>query len=90
MIKLAAIYWYKVFYYQVCMYICITQVHIRIWIYPYVSMHIHVLFKALPPVCMKYTAQGQSGVAKIARGKVKCYICHKTLTKSRMLFIQIK
>ena len=42
----------------------------------------YVLLKALPPVCMKYTARGESGVANIARGEAKCYICHETLTKS--------
>ena len=42
----------------------------------------HVLLKALPPVCMKYTAQGESRVANIARGEAKCYVCHETLTKS--------
>ena len=36
-----------------------------------------VILKALPPVCMKYTARGESQVANIARGKTKCYICHK-------------
>ena len=44
-----------------------------------------VLLKALPPVCMKYTAQGESRVANIAQGKVECYICHETLTKSCIL-----
>ena len=34
---------------------------------------------------MKYTAQGESQVANIARGKAKCYICHETLTKSCIL-----
>ena len=28
---------------------------------------LYVLLKALPPVCMKYTARGESGVANIAR-----------------------
>ena len=41
-----------------------------------------VLLKALPPVCMKYTARGESRVANIARGEAECYICHETLTKS--------
>jgi len=43
---------------------------------------IYVLLKALPPVCMKYTAQGESQVTNIARDEAKCYICHETLTKS--------
>ena len=42
----------------------------------------YVLLKALPPVCMKYTARGESRVANIARGEAECYICHETLTKS--------
>ena len=40
------------------------------------------LLKALQPVCMVYTARGESQVANIARGKAECYICHETLTKS--------
>jgi len=40
------------------------------------------LLKALPPVCMKYTARDESQVANIARGEGQCYICHKTLIKS--------
>ena len=39
---------------------------------PYI--HTCVLLKALPPVCMKYTAQGESRVANRAWGKPKCYI----------------
>ena len=42
---------------------------------------LYVLLKALPPVCMKYTARGESRVANIARGEAECYICHETLTK---------
>ena len=42
----------------------------------------YVLLKALPPVCMKYTARGESRVANIARGEASCYICNETLTKS--------
>ena len=45
----------------------------------------YVLLKALPPVCMKYTARDESGMANIARGEAKCYICHKTLIKSCIL-----
>ena len=44
-----------------------------------------VLLKALPRVCMKYTARDESRVANIARGKAECYICHKTLIKSCIL-----
>ena len=45
----------------------------------------YVLLKALPPVCMKYTARDESRVANIARGEAECYICHKTLIKSCIL-----
>ena len=41
----------------------------------------YVLLKALPPVCVKYTAQGESRVANIAQGKA-----HETLTKSCILY----
>ena len=34
---------------------------------------------------MKYTTRGESRVANIAQGEVKCYICHETLTKSCIL-----
>ena len=43
---------------------------------------LYLLLKALPPVCMKYTARGKSRVANIARGEGECCICHETLTKS--------
>ena len=43
---------------------------------------LYVLLKALPPVCIKYTARGEGRVANIARGEAECYICHETLTKS--------
>ena len=39
----------------------------------------------MPPVCMKYTARGESRVGNIARGEVECYNCHETLTKSCIL-----
>ena len=45
----------------------------------------YLLLKALPPVCMKYTAQGESRVANVVWSKIKYYICHKTLTKSCIL-----
>ena len=51
-------------------------------------MYIHALYvilKALPPICMKYTAQDESRVTNIARGEAECYICHKTLITSYML-----
>ena len=35
---------------------------------------LYVLLKALPPVCMKYTAQDESRVANIAQGKAECYV----------------
>ena len=43
---------------------------------------IQVLLKALPPVCMKYTARDESQVPNIAQGETECYICHKTLIKN--------
>ena len=46
----------------------------------------YVLLKALPPVCMKYTARGESRVANIAQGKVERYICHETLIKSCIFY----
>ena len=45
----------------------------------------YVLLKALLPVCMKYTAQDESRVTNIARGKAECYICHETLINSCIL-----
>ena len=50
-------------------------------------IYVYALFKALPPVCMKGTARGESRVANIARGETECYICHEleTLTKSCIL-----
>ena len=46
------------------------------------SKHLYVLLKALPLVCMKYTAWGDSQVTNIAQGEAECYICHETLIKS--------
>ena len=46
---------------------------------------LYVLLKALPPVCMKYTARDESRVANIARGEAECYICYITLIKSCIL-----
>ena len=34
-----------------------------------VKLYMYYLKHALPPVCMKYTARGESQVANIARGK---------------------
>ena len=48
------------------------------------AMH-YELLKVLQPVCMKYTAQGESWVTNIAWGKAKCHICQETLTKSCIL-----
>ena len=53
-------------------------VYIRVCMYVYIC----TLLKALPPVCMVYTAQDESQVANIAQGKAECYICHETLTKN--------
>ena len=41
-----------------------------------------LLLEALPPICMKYTAQDESRVASIVQGKAGCYISHTTLIKS--------
>ena len=49
------------------------------------TLVIYVILKALPPVCMKYTARGESRMANIARGEAECYICHETFTKSCIL-----
>ena len=46
----------------------------------------YALLKALPVVCMKYTAQGESQVANIVQGKTECYICHETLTNYGLLY----
>ena len=35
------------------------------------------IYKALLPICMKYTAQGESRVTNIAQGEAKCYICYE-------------
>ena len=48
--------------------------------------HAYVLLKALPPVCMKYTARSESRVANIVQAEVECYICHETLTKSCIFY----
>ena len=37
-------------------------------------MFLAIILKVLPPVCMKYTARGESRVANIARGEAECYI----------------
>ena len=52
---------------------------------PYSKVH-YVLLKALPPVCMKYTARDESRVANIARGEAECYICHETFIKSCIFY----
>ena len=44
-----------------------------------------MLLKALPPVCIKYTARGESQVANIAQDKMECYICHDTLAISYII-----
>ena len=47
----------------------------------------YVLLKALPPVCMKYTAIEVKVKWQIylAQGEAKCYICYETLIKSCIL-----
>ena len=56
---------------------CVCAGHMEHW----TLYIIYVLLKAMPPVCMKYTAQGESRVANIAQGEAECYICYETLTK---------
>jgi len=46
-----------------------------------ITLH-YILLKALPPICMKYTAGDENQVANMAWGKAKSYICHETLIKS--------
>ena len=46
------------------------------------SILLTIRLKALPPVCMKYTARNESEVANIAQGEAKCshqelYILYK-------------
>ena len=40
------------------------------------SLCMSVLLKALPPVCMEYTAQGENRVENVAQGEAECCICH--------------
>ena len=64
-------------YVYVCIYMCVSicvYIYVCIYIYVYIYIYIYVLLKALPPVCMKYTARDESRVANIARGEAKCYI----------------
>jgi len=51
---------------------------------------LYVLLKALLPVCMKYTAQGESGVANIAQGEAECHICHKACDTTQVVTNRIK
>ena len=48
-------------------------------------MYLYILLKALLPVCMKSTDQGESLVANVPEHKAMCYICHETVTKSCIL-----
>ena len=50
-----------------------------------VNSAIKINYKALLPVCMKYTAQDGSRVANVAQDKAKSYICHEILIKSCIL-----
>ena len=56
-----------------------------LWYHALNSLNNYILLKALPSVCMKYTARDESRVANIARSEAECYICHKTLIKSCIL-----
>ena len=38
------------------------------WLYNYSVLYVLVLLKALPPVCMKYTAQGESCTIFVIKG----------------------
>ena len=49
---------------------------------------LYVLLKALPLVCMKYTARDESRVANIARGEAKLSAIFVTRLSSRATFIQ--
>ena len=60
-----------------------VHMYIHTYTYTYIHTYIYyVLLKALPPICMKFTAQGERQVAIIAQGETECYICHETLIKS--------
>ena len=54
-----------------------------------VSIALYVLLKALPPVCMKYTAQGESQVANIAETKLSAIFVTR-LSSGAVYFIQTK
>ena len=56
----------------------VLQPALKLFINPRYKKILYVLLKALPPVCMKYTARDESRVANIAWGEAECYICHKT------------
>ena len=43
------------------------------------SKTLHVLLKALLPVCMKYTAQGESRVANIVEAKLSAILSPRTI-----------
>ena len=45
----------------------------------------YVLLKALPPVCMVYTARGESRVANIARGETLTKSCIDHTNKAAVL-----
>ena len=67
------------------------HIYIYIYMYIYIYIYIYVLLKALPPVCMKYTARDESGVANISRGEAECYAIFFTRLSSRAVcFLQMK
>ena len=60
-------------------------------VHTYVCMYVpYILLKALPPVCMKYTAQGESRLANIAQGEAECYILPQYSHQELYTFIQTK
>ena len=62
----------------------LSTYHVSLLIYSYnVAFISCVLIKALSPICMKYTAQGESQVANVAWAE--WYICHETATNSCIL-----
>ena len=49
---------------------------------------IYLLLKALPPVCMKYTAQGESGVSNIAQAKPSAILSRDSHQELYILYKQ--
>ena len=47
------------------------KTHLFAWMYTTLDESF-VIHRALPPVCMKYTARDESRVASIAQGEAEC------------------